>query len=137
MAREQKFAEWFHKLLINFWMWVCAGVLLWVAGYNLLDATGNHIDWWIPLSILQVIQIGSAALLIKARFDLARWKRKALKEILIAALMSAAIFLIDFLVHDANGDLKENTVLFALLAACWGIGVYRYYRTFAEDRLTD
>ena len=125
-----KFSMGFHRFLINGALWFMGIGMIIVGGMNIHYAIEDRV---MPVALtvaLQVILILSGILLLKGRFDLAKMKTAGIKEILIACLAAAAVFLYDWRVNYYSGELVENSFLFPLLSACWGIAIYRYYRQF-------
>ena len=134
--KEQKFSEGFHKFVIWFMLWVCGLGMIGIGIRNMAYAIEDGVSPLPLVIIMQIVLILSGLLVIKARFDLAKMKRIAPKELLAAFLAAAFAFFVDWRIYDVNGELVESTFLFALLSACWGIALYRYYTTYS-GRLTD
>ena len=128
MNEENKSFEGFHKAMVNFVLWISAAGLVFVGARNLMYLFDDGVSPFVPILIAQIVLFGSAILLVKARFDLRNQNILGAKEILAAGLMAAAAFLYDWRVWEVNGELLESSFLFPLLAACWGIAIYRYYK---------
>ena len=130
--RNAKAFESFNNAMVKVILWLFAAVLVFIGGHNIYMANMNGA----PLTaviIAAVLLFGSAILLIKARFDLKNREIRGATEILIAGFIIAAAFLIDLLaVWPDYGSVLENSFLYPLIAACWSIGIYRYYRMNAD-----
>ena len=125
-----QFSAWFHKFLTLGMLWFCALGMITVGCVNISIAVEDHVPPQALIIILQVVLILAGALLIRARFGLASFRKAALPQLLAAFLAAAAVFLFDWRVHEAQGELVENSFLFPLLSACWGIAIFRWYRQF-------
>ena len=134
MNREEKRFTTFHKAMVNYVLWIFVLGLIFIGARNLMYLFEDGVEPFVPILIAQIVILACAILLIKARFDLKKGNILGAKEILIAGLLTAAAFFYDWRVWDVNGELLENSFLFPLIAACWGIGIYRYYK-MNEDKL--
>ena len=132
--RNEKTFETFHKAIVNVVLWLCAAILAFISIRNIMYGIEDNVDPLALVIIDQIILFGSAILLVKARFDLAKRKLIGAKEILIAGLAAAVAFFCDWRIWDVEGELLESSFLFPLLSACWSIAVYRYYM-LNRDRL--
>ena len=131
---EPRFSMTFHKILINGLIWVCAAMLVIFGIINISHCWEDHVEPFAMVVIGQCILFVAAILLIKARFDLAAMKLIGPKVILIAGLAAAAVFLFDLtVIRPDYGSVVEDSFLFPLLPACWGITVYRYYMMFRDQ----
>ena len=128
VERQPKFHEWFHKFMIYFAMWAFPLVGV-IEGIRYIHfAVENSVSNKVIIIILSVLLVLASLFCIKARFDLATFKRIAIKEILWVCLTAAAtVFLINFLMEQ-NGDIDDlRRAWGGLIVAVWGIAVYRYY----------
>ena len=126
--KQPKFHEWFHKFMIYFAMWVFPVIGV-IEGIQYIGfAVENSVSNKGIIIILSAGLILASLFCIKARFDLAAFRRIAIKEILWVCLVAAAtVFLINFLM-DQNGDIDDMRKGWSgLIVAVWGIAVYRYY----------
>ena len=126
--KKEKTFRTFHKLMTNLFLWVFPVILVLTGVRNLDCGYQDRIPGYFLVIITAVILFASAVLLIKARFDLKNMKKIGMKELLIAGLAAAVAFFIDWRIDCEVGSLLENSVLYPLLAACWSIGIYRYYK---------
>ena len=136
MNEEKKTFDTFHRIMVNFVLWLFAAVLVFIGARNIMYAVEDGVNPLIPVIIAQIVLFASAVLIIKARSDLKNRNILGAKEILIAGLLAAAAFFFDWRVWEVNGELLESSFLFPLIAACWGIAIYRYYK-LNENRLTE
>ena len=125
---QPKLHEWFHKFLIYFALWAfpLAGV---IAGIRyIIFAKENGVDNQAVIIILSVLLILVSLFCIKARFDLAAFRRIAVKELLWVCLAAGAlIFLINFIM-ERSGEIEDLREAWSgLIVAVWGIALYRYY----------
>ena len=129
MKQEQPvFHEWFHKFLINFAMWVfpLLGIIEGIRYIIFADENGVGIK--VVIFILSALLILASLFCIKVRYDLAEFRRIAVKELLIACLIAgAAIFLINWLMYEDGAIEDMSRGWSGLIPALWGIAVYRYY----------
>lgn len=128
IERQPKFHEWFHKFMIYFAMWVFPVIGV-IEGIRYIGfAVENSVSNKGIIIILSVALILASLFCIKARFDLAAFRRVAIKEILWVCLAAGAtVFLINFLMEQ-NGDIDDMRKGWSgLIVAVWGIAVYRYY----------
>ena len=128
VERQPKFHEWFHKFMIYFAMWAFPLVGV-IEGIRYIHfAVENSVSNKVIIIILSVLLELASLFCIKVRFDLAAFKRIAIKEILWVCLTAAAtVFLINFLMEQ-NGDIDDlRRAWGGLIVAVWGIAVYRYY----------
>ena len=78
--------------------------------------------------------------IIIARFDLAALRKKAPKELLIAFLLLALLCFVNLwrINYIDIGEPDKNNILTAIVFACWGIVLFRYYHDrgylFEEQR---
>ena len=125
---QPKFHEWFHKFMTCFAMWVFPLIGV-IEGIRYIGfAVENSVSNKGIIIILSVALILASLFCIKARFDLAAFRRVAIKEILWVCLAAGAtVFLINFLMEQ-NGDIDDMRKGWSgLIVAVWGIAVYRYY----------
>lgn len=125
--KQPKFHEWFHKFLVYFALWAfpLLGV---IEGIRYIHfAVENSVSNKVIIIILGVLLILVSLWGIKARFDLAAFRRIAVKEILWVCLAAGAlVFLINFLLEQ-NGDIDDMRRGWSgLIIVLWGIAVYRY-----------
>lgn len=131
--KKPEFKVWFHKFMIYFVLWAFAAfaVLYGVRGIT------ESIENGMPHTALFVIAWGAlialAVYLVKVRFDLAAFRRNALKGLLIAGLVGAGILLlIQGLIYISDEDVYAKDVYAALIVAVWTVGVYRYYKLHSD-----
>lgn len=120
--------DFFHKMMIYFALWVFAGMLAFTAVRNIMyakmnDPTGEFI---IEL-LIQLILLGSAVLLIAARFDLKNGSISGARKTLTAGLMATLVFIIELMTVDVLGGFVEINFFYPLLAMALSISTYRYY----------
>lgn len=125
---QPKLHEWFHKFMIYFALWVfpLIGIIegIWYINY----ADENNAENKIIIIILSALLILASLFCIKVRFDLAAFRRIAIKELLWVCLAAGAlVFLINFLM-ERNGAIDDMRKGWGgLIVAVWGFAVYRYY----------
>ena len=132
MNTTRTFSQPFHKFLINGALWAWGIGMILVAMHNSFMITGDRLQPQGLLLILQAVLAVSGLLVIKARFELARMQRSGALKLLIAFLAAAVVFFVDWRIYDVTGELLEKSGIFALISACWGISIFRYYRAFDE-----
>ena len=125
--KRTKSFDFFNKM-IYFALWAFAGMLAFTAVRNIVyakmnDPTGEFI---IEL-LIQLILLGSAVLLIKARFDLKKRSIKGAREILIAGMMATLVFIIELMTVEVLGGFVEINFFYPLLAMALSISAFRYY----------
>jgi heme/copper-type cytochrome/quinol oxidase subunit 3 len=131
--RNAKTFKSFHKVMVNFILWLFAAAPVIIGGLNIYNANMNGAPMTAVI-IAAVLLFGSSILLVKARFDLKNGEIRGATEILIAGFIIAAAFLIDWLaVWPDYGSVVENSFLYPLIAACWGISIYRYYMMHRDE----
>ena len=123
-----KFHEWFHKFLIYFAMWALPLAFV-IEGVRLIVfADENGAENKILVIILSVLLILAGLFCVKVRFDLAAFRRIAIKEFLWVCLAAAAcIFLIIFILEQGGAIDDMSKAWIGLIIAAWGVAVYRYY----------
>ena len=131
MSEQQqtpKFHKWFHNFLIYFAMWAFAVIAL-IQGFLEIQFTmenGVHPAW--PVIVLAVLMMLVGLFLIKTRFDLAKFRPQAPKEMLIVCLAAAVILALIAWIMDATGaDDPWQRLRSAGIVAIWGFVLYRYY----------
>ena len=129
-TKQHQFSTAFHKFLVNGLLWVCGIGMILVGCQNIAYAIEDHVPPQVLIIVLQVVLMLAGGLLIRARFELAAFRKSGTVKLLAAFLAAAAVFLFDWRVHEVQGELVEGSYLFPLLSACWGIAIFRYYRTF-------
>ena len=79
-------------------------------------------------SVMYALLILLGLFTVLARFDLAAFRPRAPKELLGICLGAAAIVLLLQGVRHLSGEDVDGSRLFsAVIFACWGIALYRYY----------
>ena len=132
MSEKKPGSTTFHKMLVNGFLWVIAAAMIFIGIRNISYGIEDAVSPLALVIIMQAVLIISGLLLIKARFDLSKKKESGTRLMLIAFLAAAAAFFVDWRIYEVNGELTENSFLFPLLSACWGIVCYRYYRQLDE-----
>lgn len=126
---QPKFHEWFHKFLIYFALWAFPLIGVIEGIRYILFASENNASCKAVVIILSVMLILVSLFCIKVRFDLAAFRRIAIKEILWVCLAAGAlVFLINFLLEQ-SGDIDDMRKGWSgLIVAVWGFALYRYYK---------
>ena len=125
----------FNKIMVNGLLWLVAAMLAFMALDNIVCAYQNDgmgVEFVIEL-IMQLVLLGSAALLVKASFDLRQKRIKGAGEIMTAGFLATVIFIIELLAVNSLGGYREITFFYPLFTVCWPIGVYRYYMKFRDE----
>lgn len=119
---------WFHNFLIYFAMWAYAAIAV-IAGIRNIDyAYQDRAHFEILIIILGVLLILLGLFVVKVRFDLARFKRGTPRELLIVCVAAAVIMaILHFLWTVYGDDDHSHRLSYAVIFACWGIALYRYY----------
>ena len=129
---RRPFSMGYHKFMVNFAMWVIGIGMILVAARNIwyadMDALG---PMWLIVAV-QIILAACGVVIIKARFDLAKMLEIGVRESLIACLVAAVAAFVNWRIWVDQGSLFEKSFLNAVLAACWGIGIYRYYKMYDD-----
>lgn len=127
-GKSAKTFDFFHKMMIYFALWVFAGMLVFIALRNIVYAKMNDsTNEFIIELLIQMILLGSAVLLIVARFDLKNGSISGARKILIAGLMATLVFIIELMTVDVLGGFVEINFFYPLLAMALSISTYRYY----------
>ena len=130
-AQQPKFHEWFHKFLIYFALWMFAAFAVLNSIKYIMDCREDGYDGsdFVLILIVNVLIIAVGFFIIKARFDLAAFREKAPKELLIAFVTWAVLCLLNHLARDyiGNDDVDSSFIITAVILAGWGIALYRYY----------
>ena len=127
-GKSAKTFDFFHKMMIYFALCVFAGMLAFMALRNIVYAKMNDsTNEFIIELLIQLILLGSAVLLIAARFDLQNGSISGAKKILIAGLMATLVFIIELMTVDVLGGFVEINFFYPLLAMALSISTYRYY----------
>ena len=131
MSEQQpKFHEWFHKFLINFFMWACAAFAILYGVrfiYSGIENGYSGIDLVLLIAV-NALLIALGIYTIKVRFDLAAFREKAPKELLGICIAGAVLCLANYWVEDISGDDFNRSLLStAGILVCWGFVLYRYY----------
>ena len=126
---QPKFHEWFHKFMIYFALWAFPLIGVIEGIRYILFASENSVSCKGIVIILSVLLILASLFCIKVRFDLAAFRRIAIKEILWVCLAAGAlVFLINFLLEQ-SGDIDDMRKGWSgLIVAVWGFALYRYYK---------
>ena len=83
--------------------------------------------------IVNALQIVLGIFLVKVRFDLAAYRSKAPRELVIACIAGTVLCLANYWVEDIAGDDYNRTLLTtAFVLVCWAIALYRYFKTYQE-----
>lgn len=129
MSEQQpKFHPWFHKFLIWFALWAYALFAILYGVRNILSAVENGVEYLPLVILLNALLILLGLFTVLARFDLAAFRPRAPKELLGICLGAAAIVLLLQGVRHLSGEDVDGSRLFsAVIFACWGIALYRYY----------
>ena len=131
--KKPEFKIWFHKTMIYFVLWAFAAFAALYGAKGIMDTIENGMPNTAFFVIAWGALIALAVWLVKVRFDLAAFRRNALKELLIAGLVGAGILLlIQGLIYLSNEDVYAKDVYFALIVAVWTVGVYRYYKLHSD-----
>ena len=131
MSEQQpKLHKYFHNFMIYFAMWAYAALAILYGIRHILSVLENGASHLALDIILSVLLIGVGIITIKARFDLAAFRIIVIKELLGTCIAAAVIFLCLHWVEDISGeDCYQNCIFKAVVFACWGIALYRYYST--------
>lgn len=125
-----KFHKWFHDFLVYFAL-IGFGVLAILSGAkNILDVYGNGYKGmeFILVAITNVFMIASGILMIKARFDLAAFKKGASNTIWIACGLLGAVFFVNHLLESKIGDdLIGANIGMGVIFIIWGFAISEYY----------
>ena len=125
---QPKFHEWFHKFVIYFALWAFPLIGVIEGIRYIIYAEENNADGKIILFILSILLILASLFCIKARFDLAAFRRIAVKELLWVFLAAGAlVFLINFLMEQSGAIEDMRKGWNGLIVAVWGFALYRYY----------
>ena len=126
--KSAKTFHFFNKMMIYFALWIFGGMLAFMAIRNIVYAKMNDpMGEFIIELLIQLILLGSAVLLIKARFDLKNRSIKGAREILIAGLMATLVFIIELMTVEVLGGFVEIDFFYPLLAMALSISAFRYY----------
>ena len=141
-TQQPKFHEWFHNFLIYFALWILPAYLAWDKYNHITECKENGFEGKeLTLTVIvDVMFIAVGIFIIIARFDLAAFRKKAPKELLIAFLLLALFCFVNLwrINYIDNGEPDKNNILTAIVFACWGIVLFRYYHDrgylFEEQR---
>lgn len=134
----------FHKFLVYFWLWVIAlADISDVGGYlELFNIPGASFDVVTAaiFVIMGVISLGMAVFIIYARFQIARFKRGAIKKLLTAYTLEICSSLVSYIVTYCIISPSKELILAAFFAAIFVIviqlliliAIWRYYSSREE-----
>jgi len=128
-----KLHGYFHKFMIWFAMWAYALMAVIAGARDIMFAYDNRAHFEALVIIMGVLLIALGAFIVKVRFDLAAFRRNAPKELLIVCVAAAAIMaILHFLLTLYGDDDNSHRLSYALIFACWGIALYRYYNARSD-----
>ena len=129
MSEQQpKLHKYFHNFMIYFAMWAYAALAILYGIRHILSVVENGASYMVLDIILSVLLIIVGIITIKARFDLAAFREIAIRELSGVCIAAAVIFLCLHWVEDISAeDCYQGCVIKAVVFACWGIALYRYY----------
>ncbi len=126
--KESRFHGYFHNFLIYFALWAYAALAVFYGAKHIFYVVENGASQMTLDIILSVLLIGVGVFTVITRFDLAAFRERAIAELLWICLAAAVIFLALHWVEDISGeDCYQGCVFKAVLFACWGIALNRYY----------
>ncbi len=130
---EKPVHKYFHFFMIWFALWAFAALAIAYGAGHIFYVTENGASHRTLDIVLSVLMIALGIFVIWTRFDLAAFRARAIKELLWACLAAAVLFLglhgVEYLSAE---DCYQGCVPKALILACWGIALYRYYGTRKE-----
>ena len=129
MSEQQpKLHQYFHNFMIYFAVWAYAAFAILYGVRHILSVIENGASYMALDIVLSVLLIAVGIITIKARFDLAAFRAIAIRELPGTCIAAAVIFLCLHWVEDLSGeDCYQGCVFKAIVFACWGIALYRYY----------
>lgn len=130
MNTTRTFSQPFHKFLIYGALWAWGIGMILIGIQNSAITLEDRVPPQGLILAMQAVLAVAGLLVIKARFELARMQKSGALKLLIAFLAAAVVFFIDWRIYDETGELMEKSGIYALVSACWGISIYRYYRAF-------
>ncbi|MBQ7455831.1 MAG: hypothetical protein IJS53_05245 [Clostridia bacterium] len=120
--------KWFHNALIWFFLWVFAALAVVSGVRDILAATENGMDLLILFILLDALLMILGVFLVKVRFDLAAFRKKAPAELRAACFAAAAIVAGKCLLLNAVAEEVGTGDWFpAVIFALWGVTLYNYY----------
>ena len=127
--------KWFHNFMIYFALWAFAAFAILFGIRFIASGVENGYEGFerVMLIIVNALLILLGLFAVKARFDLAALRRRAPKELLGICVAGAVLCLANYWVEDIAGDdFNRALIPTALILACWGIALYRYYKQRAS-----
>jgi hypothetical protein len=132
--KKPEYQMWFHKFLIFFALWACAVLAVLTGIQGIASTIENGMSNKVLFILAFALLIADGLFLIKVRFDLAAFRQKAPKEILIAGLAAAALLLaVQGIFHISGEDVYSRDLFTALIVAVWTVAVYRYLRLYPDQ----
>ncbi len=130
--QQPKFHKWVHNFLIYFFMWACAAfAVLYGIKYIYLGQMNGYNGLELALLVIvNALLILTGLFTVKARYDLAAFRRNAPAEILGVCIAGAVLCLANYWIKDYVGDdLNRSLITTAVLLVFWGVTLFRYYRS--------
>ena len=120
--------KYFHYFLICFALWAYAAFAVIYGISHIFDVVENGVSPLAPDIILSVLLILVGIVTVKARFDLAAFRKIAIRELPGVCFAAAVICLGLHWAEDMIAeDCYQGCIPKALIFACWGIALHRYY----------
>ena len=133
--QQMTYSKALHNFLIYFFLWACAAfaILFGIRFIYFGRMNGYEGIDLVMLILVNGLLIALGGFLIKVRFDLAAYRSKAPREMVIACIAGAVLCLANYLVEDIAGDdFNQSLVTTAFILVCWAIALYRYYKRFQK-----
>ena len=126
--QNPKFHPWFHKFMVWFALWAYAAFAVIAGIREIVSANENGASNYTGIIIFAVLLILAGLFAVVVRFDLAAFRPRAPKEMLILCLATAGILVVlHFLLDIDGGDEQLERIKVAGFLAVWGFGVFQYY----------
>ena len=126
--QKPKFHPWFHKFVVWFALWAYAAFAVIGGIREIVSANENGASNYTGILIFAVLLILAGLFAVVVRFDLAAFRARAPKEMLILCLATAVILVaLHFLLDIDGGDDQFKRIETGAIVAIWGFGVFQYY----------
>ena len=133
--KQPAYSKALHNFLIYFFLYACAAFAVLFGIRFIYEGRMNGYSGTplVMLILVNALQILLGIFLIKVRFDLAAYRSKAPRELVISCIAGTVLCLANYWVEDIAGDDYNRTLLTtAFVLVCWAIALYRYFKTYQE-----
>ena len=126
--QNPRFHPWFHKFLTQFALWAFAAIAVIQGIREIVSANENGASNYTGIIVFAILLMLAGLFAVVTRFDLAAFRPRAPKELLILCLAAAAaLAALHFMLDIDGGDEGMPRMVMAGILTLWGVALYRYY----------